>query len=114
MPLERPASAGCWEENNQTMKTLITLAFIAACAFSATSDAQTLHPADRYDIKSEAEFAVRAMTIKSGDPVAEQGGYMVPVTVANTKCTVLVKPYTPKSDMEPPHRWKADTAVCGK
>ncbi|VWC52271.1 hypothetical protein BLA13014_07947 [Burkholderia aenigmatica] len=52
--------------------------------------------------------------MKTGEPVAGQGGYSVPVTVADTKCKVFVRPYTPKSDMEPPRRWKADAAVCGK
>lgn len=96
------------------MKISLISTLIAAFVIAAPVHAQALHPADRYDIKSEAEFAARGMLIKSGEPVAEQGGYMVPVTVANTKCKVLVRPYTPKSDMEPPRRWKADTAVCGK
>ncbi|MBU9371809.1 hypothetical protein LGM85_22560 [Burkholderia multivorans] len=96
------------------MKIRLISTLVAACAITASAHAQVLHPADRYDIKSEAEFAVRDVTIKAGEPVAAQSGYIVPVIVANEKCKVLVRPYTPKSDMEPPRRWKADTAVCGK
>jgi hypothetical protein len=95
------------------MKISIISALFAVCTIAASANAQTLSPADRYDIRSAAEWAVRDMTMKAGEPVAEQGGYMVPVVVANTKCKALVKPYTPKSDQEPPLRWKVVSAVCG-
>lgn len=97
------------------MKTLVTPILLAACVIATPASAQTLHPADRSDIKQEAEFAVRQMTIRSGEPLPDQrGGYMVPVMVATTSCKVLVRPYTPKSANEPPARWKADTPACGK
>lgn len=96
------------------MKGVVFAILVAACAASTSAGAQALNPADRYDIKSAAEWAVRDVTMKTGEPVAERGGYVVPVTVANTKCTVTVRPYTPKSDFEPPRRWKTDNAVCGK
>ncbi|MBR8085614.1 hypothetical protein K6L09_41655 [Burkholderia cepacia] len=97
-----------------TMKIACTSSLIAACVFSTAASGQALHPADRYDIKSEAEFAVQKVAIKAGEPTAGQGGYIVPVTVAHEKCTVTVRPYTPKSDMEPPRRWKAEPPVCRK
>lgn len=97
-----------------TMKTFVAASLLAACFLSTSVGAQPLSPADRYDIKAEAEWATRSATMKTGEPVAEQGSYVVPVTVANTKCKVAVRPYTPKSDLEPPRRWKADPAVCGK
>ncbi|NIF40125.1 hypothetical protein F3J14_04255 [Burkholderia sp. Tr-862] len=97
-----------------TVKIACTSALIAACAFSTAASGQALHPADRYDIKSEAEFAVQKATIQAGEPTAGQGGYVVPVMVANEKCTVVVRPYTPKSDLEPPRRWKSEPAVCRK
>jgi hypothetical protein len=96
------------------MKTLMFAALVAAGALSTAASAQPLNPADRYDVQHEAEWAVQDVTMKTGEPVAAQGGYVVPVTVAGTKCTVLVRPYTPKSDREPPVRWKADPAACGK
>lgn len=96
------------------MKIFVAWTLIAACGISTSVGAQTLNPADRYDIKSAAEWAARDATMKTGEPVAGQGGYSVPVTIADTKFKVFVRPYTPKSDMEPPRRWKADAAVCGK
>lgn len=96
------------------MKFFVAAALLANCVVSTSAGAQTLNPADRYDIKAEAEWAARSTTMKTGEPVAEQGAYVVPITVANMKCKVLVRPYTPKSDLEPPRRWKADPAVCGK
>ncbi|WP_420213556.1 hypothetical protein ACN8ZM_40840 (plasmid) [Burkholderia aenigmatica] len=96
------------------MKIACTSSLIAAYVFSTAASGQALHPADRYDIKNEAEFAVQKVAIKAGEPIAEHGGYIVPVAVANEKCTVTVRPYTPKSDLEPPRRWKAEPPVCRK
>ncbi|MEW6343108.1 MAG: hypothetical protein AB1704_20800 [Pseudomonadota bacterium] len=95
--------------------------FVGAAAHAANGaaspvDAQQaqLNLADQHDIRIEAEWAVQQATVKLGSPVAKRGGYLVPVTVANTKCEVFVRPYMPQSDLEPPMRWKADPAVCGK
>jgi len=52
--------------------------------------------------------------MKTGEPVAAQDGYFVPVTVAGAKCKVFVHPYKPQSEMSPPIRWDADAAVCSK
>lgn len=67
-----------------------------------------------HDAGAKARRVVRALTINAGEPVVAEGGYIVPVIVANEKCKVLVRPYTPKSNMEAPRRLKTDTAVCGK
>jgi hypothetical protein len=74
--------------------------------------AQALHPADAYDIKSTAEFAAQRKFVRAGAPVRQGVGYLVPVEVMGRKCTVLVNPYAPKSDLEPPLRWKADAPKC--
>lgn len=76
--------------------------------------AQTLSHADEFDIKNAAEYAVKKATMKTGEPVAAQDGYFVPVTVAGAKCKVFVHPYKPQSEMSPPIRWDADAAVCSK
>jgi len=96
------------------MKILVASALLAACALSTSVGAKPLNPADRYDIKMEAEWATRKALMNTGEPVAQQDGYVVPVTVASMKCKVLVRPYTPTSDLEPPLRWKAEPAVCDK
>jgi len=96
------------------MKILVISTLVSACALSTSVGAQTLSHADQYDIKNAAEYAARKATMKTGEPVPTQGGYIVPVTVAGTKCKVFVHPYTPKSDLAPPMRWDSDAAVCGK
>lgn len=89
---------------------LSMIAFVSLSAGAATS----LHPADAYDIKSSAEFAVMHQIIKAGEPKKVSGGYEVPVSVDGKTCKVLVKPYTP-SQVEPPIRWKAaGQPVCDK
>lgn len=96
------------------MKTLVFSTLVAAFTISTSAGAQTLSPADRYDIRIAAEWAARDAMMKTGEPVAVQGGYVVPVNVGNTKCTVTVRPYTPKSDFASNLRWKADAAKCDK
>jgi hypothetical protein len=86
---------------------------IATLLASGVAQAQ-LHPADAYDIKSEARFAVLNKFVKADDPAKKSDGYEVPVVVNGLKCRVLVIPYSPKSNMEPPVRWKASEPVCGK
>lgn len=96
------------------MKTFAVPTLIAACVLSTSVCAQTLSRADEFDIKNTAEYAVKKATMKTGEPVATQGGYFVPVTVAGTTCKVFVHPYKPQSEMSPPIRWDADAAVCAK
>lgn len=96
------------------MKILIVSTLIAACAISTSVSAQTLSRADEFDIKNAAEYAVKKATMTTGEPIARQGGYIVPVTVKGTKCKVFVHPYTSTSDLSPPMRWDSDPAVCDK
>jgi Ni/Co efflux regulator RcnB len=56
--------------------------------------AATLHPADAYDIKQAAEFAVMHQAIKAGEPQPVSSGYEVPVVVSGKTCKVLVKDST--------------------
>lgn len=93
--------------------TKILLLMIAGVSMGAGA-ATSLHPADAYDIKQSAEFAVMNQSIKAGEPKKVSGGYEVPVAVNGNTCKVLVKPYTP-SQIEPPIRWKAaGQPVCNK
>ncbi|MBN3761176.1 hypothetical protein [Burkholderia sp. Ac-20365] len=96
------------------MKILAIATLVASCVLSTSVGAQTLSHADQFDIKTAAEYAVKKATMKAGEPVATQGGYIVPVTVAGTKCKVFVHPYKAKSDFAPPMRWDSDPAVCDK
>lgn len=90
---------------------MVLLALVSSMSAVAATG---LHPADAFDLKREAEWAVMRQIVKAGEPKKVADGYEVPVAVDGKTCRVLVKPYTP-NEMEPPIRWKAaGQPVCVK
>ena len=96
------------------MKILLIITMVLTVSTAAFSEEQKANRADIRDVKLDAEFAVARKYIQASEPVFKKNSATVKVQIMDKTCVVTVDRYEPKSDLEPPIRWKVKDVKCEK